>query len=151
MNSTLNSLLNLPGITVEGTVKVEGYVCFQLKILATGINCPHCQTSTQELHQSSFILIRDLPTFGKPVYLKVPRRKFYCRRCQRYSTENLKFIDWRRPPTQRYESNIYNRVQSSSIEQIGREEELSSSEIQGIFSHVSNQKKRLVAGKTPQS
>jgi len=72
----------------------------------------------------------------------VPRRKFYCRKCQRYSTEKLEFIDWRRSHTQRYEANIYERVQSSSIEQISREEKLSSSEIQGIFNHVSNQLKK---------
>ena len=142
MNSPLDSLLKLPEITVEGSVHVEGYVCLQVKILAREINCPHCQNSTRALHQSSSILIRDLPTFGNPVYLKVPRRKFYCRKCQRYSTEKLEFIDWRRSHTQRYESNIYERVPHSSIEQISREEDLSSEEIQGIFNHVSNQLKK---------
>ena len=129
MSSTLDSLLNLPGVTIEGLVQVEGYVCLQVKILALGINCPHCQNHTQELHQSSSILVRDLPTFGSPVYLKVSRRKFYCRKCQRYSTEKLEFIDWRRSYTQRYESNIYARVQTSSIQQISRESDLTSEEI----------------------
>lgn len=150
MSFTLDSLLNLPGITIEGLTQVEGYVCLQLQILASGIDCPHCQNFTQELHQSNSLLIRDLPTFGSPVYLKVPRRKFYCRKCQRYSTEKLEFVDWRRSHTQRYESSIYQRVQSSSVEQISREEQLSSSEISGIFNHVSNQKKRLGTGKTSQ-
>lgn len=149
MNSTLDSLLNLPGLTVEGLVHVEGYLCLPVKILATKTNCLHCQNSTQELHQITSILIRDLPTFGSPVYLKMPKRRFYCRKCQKYFTENLEFIDSRRLHTQRYEKNIYYRVQSSSIEQISREENLSSEEIKGIFSHVSNQlKKRLGASKT---
>ncbi len=52
MSSTLDSLLNLPGVTTEGSVQVEGYVCLQVKILAPGINCPHCQNPIQELHQS---------------------------------------------------------------------------------------------------
>jgi transposase len=26
--------------------------------------------------------VRDLPAFGQPVYLKIPRRNFYCRHCQ---------------------------------------------------------------------
>jgi len=146
MTSPLDSLLNLPGITVEGSVQVEGYTCLQVKLLARGINCPHCQKLTQELHQTSSILIRDLPTFGKPVYLKLPRRRFYCCKCQRYSTEKLEFIDWRRPHTQRYEANIYQRVQSSSVEQIGREESLSPTEVQGIFNWVSNQRKKKIGG-----
>ncbi len=52
MNSPVDSLLNLPEITVEGSVHVEGHVCLQVKILAIGINCPHCKNFTQELHDS---------------------------------------------------------------------------------------------------
>lgn len=35
---------------------------------------------TEDLHQNRPILIRDLPVFGKVVYLKIPRRQFYCSR-----------------------------------------------------------------------
>jgi hypothetical protein len=35
MSSPLDSLLNLPGVTVEGHSQVEGYICIHLKILAT--------------------------------------------------------------------------------------------------------------------
>ncbi|HEY9653404.1 MAG TPA: transposase family protein [Coleofasciculaceae cyanobacterium] len=83
----------------------------------------------EQLHQTTFLLVRDLPTFGQPVYLKVPRRRFYCRRCQRYVTEKLEFIGWRRVYTRRYEQHIYQRVIHSSVEQISREEELSAEEI----------------------
>ncbi|WP_293337130.1 transposase family protein [Microcoleus sp. CAWBG58] len=38
-------------------------------------------------------MIRDLSIFGQPVYLKVPRRQFYCRTCQKYFTESLNFVD----------------------------------------------------------
>lgn len=125
MSFPLDFLLNLPEITVESCFQVEGYVCLHVKILAGGTECHHCQNHTSELNQVRSILVRDLPTFGKPVYLKVPRRQFYCRKCQKYFTEKLEFIDWRRLHTQRYEESIYHRVQSSSIEQISREEELS--------------------------
>jgi len=43
---------------------------------------------------------------------------------------------------QRYEENIYARVQQSSMEQIGREEGLSYDEIKGIFTHVNSCKKK---------
>lgn len=142
MDSPLNFLLNLPGITVDGCSQVEGYVCLHVRILATWIDCPHCQNSPLELNQVRSILVRDLPSFGQPVYLRIPRRQFYCCKCQKYSTEKLDFIDWRRLHTQRYEQSIYHRVQSSSIEQISREEDLSPEEIQGIFSHVSDQRKK---------
>ncbi len=142
MNSPLDSLLNLPGTTVDGWRQVEGYLCLQLQLLEKGINCPYCQHHTFELHQTTFILVRDLPSFGQPVYLRVPRRRFYCRWCQKYVTEKLDFIDWRRVHTRRYEQNIYQRILSSNVEQVSREETLSYEEIQGIFRWVSKQLKK---------
>lgn len=140
--TSLEKLLNLPGSTVIGYQLIEGYICLHLKLLSQGMNCSHCQRYTEQLHQTTFLLVRDLPTFGQPVYLKVPRRRFYCRRCQRYVTEKLEFIGWRRVYTRRYEQHIYQRVIHSTVEQISREEELSAEEIQGIFQQVSKQLKK---------
>lgn len=108
MLSPLDSLLKLPGVTVEGHTQEEGYICLHLKIQRQEISCPHCTNITQELHQVRPILVRDLPAFGQAVYLKVPRRQFYCRHCQKYVTEKLDFFSWRRRFTQRYESYIKN-------------------------------------------
>ena len=124
MKSSLDSLLNLPGVTVEGRSQVEGFICFHLELLAAETDCLHCGKSTKELHQSRSILVRDLPTFGQPVYLKIPRRNFYCRHCQKYVTERWDFISWRRQYTKRYEENIYQRVLHNNVEQISREEGL---------------------------
>jgi transposase len=78
------------------------------------------------------------------VYLKVPRLQFYCPSCQRYSTEELEFLDKKRRHTQRYEQNIYARVQQSSMSQIGREEGLSYDEIKSIFTHVHSSQRKTV-------
>lgn len=89
MNSVLDNLLAIPATTVEGYQEIEGYVCLQLQLLNKGTHCPHCNYYTEELHQTTQILVRDLPSFGKPVYLRVPRRRFYCSKCQIYSTEKI--------------------------------------------------------------
>ena len=141
-SSPLETLLNLPGTTVIGYQQLEGYVCIHLKLLTQEISCPYCQKNTRQLHQTKFLLVRDLPTFGQPVYLKVPRRRFYCRHCQKYVTERLEFIEWRRVHTRRYEQNIYQRVLSSSIEQVSRDESLNYREIDGIFKRISQQVKK---------
>jgi transposase len=112
-----------------------GQVYLRLRFLTEKSECPHCHNPSDELHQNRPILIRDLAVFGKVVYLHVPRRQFYCRECQRYFTERLTFVDWERRYTQRYEEYIYQRVQSTSIEQVSREEELSWDQVQGIFKH----------------
>lgn len=147
MTSLLDNLLNLAGTTVEGYQEVEGYVCLQLKLLNRGTNCPHCNYYTTELHQTTQMLARDLPSFGKPVYLRVPRRRFYCPKCQRYSTERIKFLVERRNYTKRYEQDIYEKVLSSSIAQVSRIECLTCAEVEGIFRRISSKKKRLGTSK----
>ena len=147
MDFHLDILLNLPNVTVESCIYQDDEVNLILRFLTEGSCCPHCGSYTEELHQNRPILIRDLPIFGRIVYLKVPRRQFYCGNCQRYFTEKLEFVDWERRYTQRYEENIYQRIKSSSIEQVSREERLSSEQAQGIFTHKSVQKKNRIGAR----
>lgn len=144
MNFYLDYLLDLPGVSVETCSQVEGKFIFKLYLIHEGINCPKCGNYTEELHQNRPIIVRDLSSFGRAVYLKVPRRQFYCSQCQKYSTECLSFLDWKRRHTCRYEEHIYSLVKQSSIEQIARGESLSYHEIKGIFDHVYNQKKKEI-------
>lgn len=142
MNFHLDALLNLPYITVETCLQQEQGVVLKLSCLNERCDCPHCQQSTHEIHQNRPILIRDLSVFGRPTHLQVPRRQFYCRACQKYFTEALSFLDWERRYTQRYEDYIYHQVQSSSIEQVSRNETLSWDQVQGIFMHKFDQEKK---------
>ena len=142
MDFYLDYILDLPGVKVESCTQIEGKILLGLRIVGEGMVCHHCQNYTEQLHQNRPILVRDLPVFGRPVYLKIPRRQFYCPNCQRYPTEKINFLDIKRRHTQRYEQNIYERVKQSSMEQIGREEELSYDEIKGIFDQVNKIQKK---------
>ncbi|WP_425335109.1 transposase family protein [Nostoc punctiforme] len=51
--------------------------------------CHHCNSYTDTVHQSRTKLVRDLSIFGRLVYLKVPRRQFYCGECKKFPTESL--------------------------------------------------------------
>lgn len=137
MDLHLDILLGLPNVSVESCSRIEGFVCLKLTLLNEGISCPHCEQYTEELHQTRLILIRDLPVFGQSVYLKVPRRQFYCPNCQRYPTERLAFMSLRRSYTERYERYIYERVKGSTLEQVSREECLSADEVRGVFERQS--------------
>jgi transposase len=142
MDFNLETLLNLPFTTIESCQIQDNTVTLILGLLNEQCNCSYCQTPSEEMKRNRPSLIRDLPVFGQPVYLKVPRRQFYCKKCQRYFTEKLSFVDWERRYTQRYESDIFERIKATSIEQISREEELSWAQVQGIFEHQFQKKKR---------
>jgi len=135
-------LLNLPGVAVESWDFSQDSVFFQLSILAEGTYCPHCCNYTEELHQTRPIVVRDLPIYDKDVYLKLPRRQFYCRVCQRYITERLQFIDWRRNYTQRYEENIYSQTNHVNIKQISQQQHLGVEQVKNIFNYISQKRKK---------
>ena len=139
MSNNLTDFLKLPNVAVLSFSQIEDSICIHIKLANSGINCPHCNSSTTEINQERPVLVKDLPAFGNPIYLRVPRRQFYCVQCQRYSTERLEWVDSQRRHTRRYESNIYERVLGSSLEKVAREENLSFDEIEGIFNHVSKQ------------
>lgn len=142
MDFHLDGLLNLPDITIERCIKNDTKTILKVNFLTAYATCPHCQKSTDELHQIRPILIRDLSISGQLIELEIPRRQYYCKNCQKYFTEQLCFIDEGRRYTQRYEEYIYHRVQVTTVEQVKREEELSWDQIQGIFNHQREQVKK---------
>ena len=131
--SPLDKLLNFPEMTVKKWGQTSEGFFLHLARVNSGINCPHCQQKTQELHQLRYLLVRDLPAFDQPGYLKVPRRQFSCRHCQKYITEELDYIDTKRKETRRYQENIYQKVLKSSIEQVSQEENLTYEEVESLF------------------
>ena len=142
MDFHLDGLLNLPDITIERCMKNDKKTILKVGFLTEYATCPHCQKSTNELHQIRPILIRDLPISGQLIELEIPRRQYYCKNCQKYFTEQLCFVGEGRRYTQRYEEYIYHRVQVTTVSQVKREEELSWDQIQGIFNHQRSQVKK---------
>lgn len=63
MDFHLDVLLNLPNVSVETCLMLEGNVCLQISLLNRGIACPNCGQYTEEIHQVYPTLVRDLPVF----------------------------------------------------------------------------------------
>lgn len=145
MDFYLDTLLNFPDVTVESCIQNANDVHLTLRLLNEKASCTHCGETSEELHQSRQMLLRDLPIFGQPVYLKLPRRQFYCQSCQRYFTESLSFMDGGRRYTLRYEDYIFQQVHNSSVKHVSRAEGLTSDRVQGIISR--QQTKHKLAGK----
>lgn len=137
MNLNLDNFLNLPKLNVIGGGKILDLFVLQVQMTNQGINCPHCKKYLDVLHQTKYILVRDLSICGIEVYLKVPRRKFYCRQCQKYTTEQLAWLDSKQLITSRYKEYIYAKVKDSTVEQVSRSEDLGSKQVQKIFNELS--------------
>ena len=124
MNLKLENFLNLPNIKIVGGGQILDLFVLQVQMTNEGINCPHCEKYLDILHQNKYVLVKDLSISGMEVYLKVPRRKFYCRQCQKYTTEQLTWLDSKQSITNRYKEYIYAKVKDLTVEQVGRNENL---------------------------
>jgi transposase len=144
MDFHIDTLLNFPNATVEQCIQESGDVFLTLRLLNDTVDCPDCGQSSGELHQSRPVLLRDLSIFGQATHLKIPRRQFYCRPCQRYFTESLPYVDKGRQYTCRYEEYVYQQVQLTTIEQVSRLEGLTYDRVEGIFNHQYELKKKKV-------
>jgi len=137
MDFHLDRLLGFPYVTVESCHEIEDNIYLNLRLLNEGINCPRCQKYVDEIHQNRPILVKDLPIFGKPVYLKVPRRQFECKRCKENDRSIRIFISI--PPT--YKTlQVY--LPSSSGDKYRASVSWRASKIwwsKGIFDYVSKQ------------
>ena len=85
-------------------------IVVKLQLVNAGINCPNCSKYISQVHQTRSVLVRDLSIFGQVVYLKVPRRQFYCSTCKKSPTEPLLWVNRKQRQTNRYQEYIYERV-----------------------------------------
>jgi transposase len=141
MDIYLDTLLHLPEATVERFREVEDFIYLKIGLINEEINCPHCQKRIAKIHQVEYVLIRELPVFGRKVYLQMPRRQFYCSDCHKYSTEGLEFVEFHHRHTHRFEESIHVKVKRANIEDVSREEELSRDKVQKIFNFIEARKK----------
>lgn len=70
MDFHLDTLLNFPNATVEQCIQEAGEIFLTLRLLNDATDCPSCGQSTEELHQSRPVLLRDLSIFGQATHLE---------------------------------------------------------------------------------
>ena len=110
MDFHLDTLLNLPNVVADSYSSTLDAIVVKLQLVNAGINCPNCTEYISQVHQTRSVLVRDLSIFGQVVYLKVPRRQFYCSTCKKSPTEPLLWTNRKQRQTNRYQEYIYERV-----------------------------------------
>jgi transposase len=141
MDFHLDTLLNLPNIVAESYSSTSDAIVVKLQLVNAGINCPNCNNYISQVHQTRSVLVRDLSIFGQVVYLKVPRRQFYCSTCKKSPTEPLSWVNKKQRQTNRYQEYIYERVKELTVKQVSENEKMSEDAVQDIFHKVANSKK----------
>jgi transposase len=76
--------------------------------------------------------VQDLPISDRQVQLKVNRRQFRCKKCQKIFSEELDFIDKNRRYTKRLANDILKQVLSSNIRTVALRNDLTEEEIESM-------------------
>ena len=134
-------------------------IVIKLQLVNAGINCPNCNEYISQVHQTRSVLVRDLSIFGQVVYLRVPRRQFYCSTCKKSPTEPLLWINKKQRQTSRYQEYIYERVSVAgdpprkelTVKQVSENEKMcvageprrSEDAVQDIFHKVASSEKKV--------
>jgi transposase len=141
MDFHLDTLLNLPDIVADSYSTALDAIVVKLQLVNAGINCPNCNEYISHVHQTRPVLVRDLSVSGQIVYLKVPRRQFYCFNCKTSPTELLSWVNKKQRQTNRYQEYIYEKVKELTVKQVSENERMSEDAVQDIFHKVAQLKK----------
>lgn len=130
----LRDILGIPQVTIERAEIQETEIHLYVKTCSESAICPLCHSVSRELHQNNSVrVIRDLPLSGKPCYLHVSSRRFWCAQCSLPFNEPLDFVDPYRSYTKRYEAHIYEFVRQNNISYVEVLEGLSYEVVERIF------------------
>lgn len=130
----LHDILGIPQVMIERVAFQETEIHLYIKTYSESAICPLCHRASREIHQNNSVrVIRDLPLSGKPCYLHLSSRRFWCPQCSLPFNEPLDFVDPHRSYTRRYESHIYELVRQNNISYVDVLEGLSYEIVERIF------------------
>jgi len=68
--------------------------------------CPHCGCLTESIYDHRWVQLKDAPLRDRHIDLRVKKRRFFCKECQKVFTEKLPGVLPRRRTTERYRKNL---------------------------------------------
>ena len=130
----ITKVINLKDIkVVDYNFITDDEIVIQLQNKFKIGKCPHCGKTTDKIHQNHWYLVRDIPLSDYQVFLKVNRRQFRCKKCQKVFSEELAFIKTKRSYTKRLAIKVMKEVLETNVENAARRNRMTSSEIETLL------------------
>ena len=139
-----NSLLNF----ITTIIKFEGFKAInyhfitenelqiELENKGTFATCPHCDKTTDKVHQSHWYRVRDIPWSSFDIFLMVNRRQFRCKQCHKVFSEELGIVKKRRTYTKRLAEKVIQEVLETDVLNTGKRNRMSPWEIETILKEL---------------
>ena len=130
----ITKVINLNDIKVINyNFITDSEIVIELENKRKEAECPHCGKTTVAVHQNHWYIVRDIPLSYYQVFLKVNRRQFKCKKCNKVFSEELSFIKTRRSYTKRLAIKVVKEVLETNIENVARKNRMTASEIETLL------------------
>ena len=142
-NHFTEKLIGLQHIEVAKIEKNENSIHVFCKLKRVPHKCPCCGNTTDKVHDYREQVIKDIPAFGKHLFIHLKKRR-YCCSCGKRFAEKNDFLPRYHRMTNRLSAYIIDKLRSEvSFSSIAREVNLSVSTVIRVFDMVSYLPKKL--------
>ena len=121
--------LQLPELKIISQRRTSKLDCeFELEKTSTFEVCPKCASRSWTTYDHVWVRIKDAPIRDRHIYLKIKKRRFYCKKCKKPFTEPVAGIRKGFRTTERFRKHImWCSDNFSNLSQVQRQLDISSS------------------------
>jgi transposase len=134
----LEDLLDIPELHLSGYEKQPDRVTISAELRRQSAVCSECGTRSTRRHGGKRIEVRDLPCFGRQIYVNLPRRRFKCRSCGKPFTERLAFVEFGTKFTRRYGEYVFAQCYERSLAAVASQEGISDTVVRDLYDRHSS-------------
>lgn len=129
--------LDIPDLRVlQTSLGEQGEIIITIESTKAGTPCRRCGKWITKLHgRDEWIMIRHLPAFGRPTYLRYRPTRYQCQDCegQPTTTQGLEWRDNNSPHSFAYDNHILLQLVNSTVEDVRAKEGVSYESVVGTL------------------
>lgn len=92
MDNNISKVLGLEDVIVKNVEENNDYLIIDIELPRKLHCCPCCHNKTDRIHDYRFQMVKDLPAFGKQVFLRLRKRRYVCPDCGKRFDEINTFL-----------------------------------------------------------
>ena len=136
-NNYTENLLEMKDAILLNIENFQDKKLIELKMKQTQQPCPRCKAMTSKIHDYRIQYVKDAPIFMQHTILKIHKRRYVCRNCQKRFYEHLPLL----PKYQRTTSRLWAFVISElatvqSMKSIAARANISATSVARILDHI---------------
>jgi transposase len=129
--------LDIPDVRVlQTSLNERGEIIITIESTKVGTTCGKCgKWITKARGQDEWVMIRHLPAFGRPSYLRYRPRRYQCLDCEGHptTTQRVEWHDAKSPHSFAYDNHILLQVVHATLEDVSLKEGLGYERVAGVL------------------